>query len=509
MNPATKPATSIEDLPPEMICELFEYLHPKDLAACSMVNKRWHSIYAGFKVHRLVATYHVSKLYDSNQPIAVESVCNLKAFIHLVEKPLLSNLKYLALRGNDVEFDLNKLNRFQQLVHLEIRIDLDEEVRLNLPKLKVLAFHRKNHRCALSIDCPRLSTLHYDEDSNLLDLKHPETVRKLHTYMFGPRLAKFKSVECLVTENFQAISKTTLLSLPKLRELRHDQAIEWVFDEESRHGISAVDHLKRTLSEFMGEAKKLRGSDFRFTFAGLQLSKTMLDQIDFGVYVDEFGRERADNEYVYLKNYHLIEPGALQFIEKVDYILLLNSVTGEFPRCFSQKFTGIEEVHATAKVQDADHFLWFLKSLRCLESLTLESTGLSQEFYNQLPASASSLNWLELKDGHCEDDLQLNFDFIGGFSRLSRLSIDFALSVESLPSLVRSSGKFANACVNVRFREDVEIRNDSMGWMIIKDNELLFVDQNPDEVVNFIKKLQGNMSARSSSSGWAVISFNG
>ena len=120
----TEPAASIDDLPPEMICELFEYLQPKDLAACSMVNKRWHSIYGGFRMHRLVAVdydnwyYDLGKWYNSNQAIREER-SHLKIFRLLAEKPLLSNLKHLALSG---ELDLNELNRFRQLVHLEIKI---------------------------------------------------------------------------------------------------------------------------------------------------------------------------------------------------------------------------------------------------------------------------------------------------------------------------------------------------------------------------------------------------
>ena len=66
-------------LPPET-GELLEYLHPKDLATGSMVNRRWHSIYAGFKVHRLVAIgygyYEFSKWYDSNQ--AIREGCPLR-----------------------------------------------------------------------------------------------------------------------------------------------------------------------------------------------------------------------------------------------------------------------------------------------------------------------------------------------------------------------------------------------------------------------------------------------
>ena len=93
--------TSIDDLPSEMICELFKHLCPKDLVTCSMVNKRWHN-YAGFKVHRLVvANYRVDdKWYHSDRKIEDQELCSSERFSRLANKPLLSNLKHLALCGN-------------------------------------------------------------------------------------------------------------------------------------------------------------------------------------------------------------------------------------------------------------------------------------------------------------------------------------------------------------------------------------------------------------------------
>ena len=507
MSSPTKRTICIDDLPPEMICAIFEHLHPKDLASCSMVNRRWHAIHAGFKLHRLVVTdyhptYDLIKWYHSNQPIQEAERCRPAMFLCLEEKPLLSNLRHLAVAGS-FEFDFNKLNRFRQLVHLEICIGwLGGEVHLNLPRLRVLAFHRFNSDCALSIDCPELSTLfYYNEDRKLLDVKHPETIRKLETRMSGPKLALFKSVECLVTKEFEVISKATLLSLPNLRELRYDQDIGHLVDEfDSAPGT--VDRVKRTLSEFLGEAKKLRGSDFRFTFSGFQLTNVNVDQIDFGVKVIKIIRkEYVFSEYVYMKNCHLIEPDSMHFVRRVDYTSLMRNVTGEFPRCFFQKFTGIEEVKVAGVVKDSDHFIWFLKSLRFLRSLELSGSGLGQEFYDQLPAIARSLVRLELS-GLCEKtELQLNFDFLCEFSCLSDLSIYPGLSVRSATSLVRLLGGLKEVYIYLRSGRDLLIVKQpcSTVWKVqveedlSEDSEdptdgLLFETENPSEIANFFEE---------------------
>ena len=93
-------STTIDNLPTEMICELFKHLTPKDLLVCSMVNKRWHSIYADFKVRRLVTTDDLLDYYlnwcDSNQAVQEEELCHRNLFNFLVDKPLLSNLNHFG-----------------------------------------------------------------------------------------------------------------------------------------------------------------------------------------------------------------------------------------------------------------------------------------------------------------------------------------------------------------------------------------------------------------------------
>ena len=497
MSSSTKPTTGIEDLPSEMISELFNYLPPKNLVASSMVNKRWNSIYAAFKVHKLFVDedLKIKKWYDTNQTVEEKCFCRPAMFRLLVEKPLLSNLKRLAIYKYNFEFDFDELNRFSQLVHLEIDIHTpysQKKLHLNLPKLKVLVFIGWNEDYSISIDCPQLSTLVYQgekKDANWLDLKHPETIRKLETCMTGPKLVPFKNVECMVTRGLRVISKTILQSLPALKELCYNQDISGMFEIESYHGAGTVHRVKRTLSEFLDEAKKLKGSDFRFTFAGLQLTNVNVNQIDFGVQYDETnGEEYVHTEYVYMKYYHLIEPGTLHFVNWINYTSLLRYVTGEFPRCFSQKFTDVHSVHA-GQVQDVDHFLWFLKSLKSLRRLFLLKTGLGQEFYDQLPVSAHSLTKLELRDEHCE-----NFDFVDQLSRLSDLIIEPTFSLESLPLLIKWLGRFEKGSFNVRLINKCvfNIRKCNFPeWTVsFEYRHVLLKSENPDEIANLFKALQ-------------------
>ena len=529
MTSSSKSTVSIEDLPWEMIRELFKYLGTEDLAVCSMVNKRWHSVYATIEVHRLaVIGRHVDSVIEplfpdpdrenlncelskwkyQNRRIEGTERCRPSIFRCLAKQPLLSNLKHLLLSGQSSEFDLdNKLNRFKQLVHLEINIQwLTGNVNLKLPKLKNLVFHNSNTYYDLSIDCPELSTLVYPGERNpfrqeksKLEVKNPETIRMLEADLVGPELDPFQNVECLVTRGFWAISRTTLLSLPKLRELRFNRDIEFLFRFFLHDGSDAVDRLKLTLSEFVDEAKRLRGADFQFTFSGLQV--TNVDQIDFALQAEVHEgrrRERVYRENVYMKNYHLIEPDALPFVRQVDYTRLLSCVTGEIPRCFSAKFTDIEKVEVHGVIEDADQLLWFLKSLRSLRRLRLEEIELGQEFYDQLPAAAPSLVSLYLEAKEPKklklDGMQLNFDFIGKLSHLSILNIMPALSLESLPSLIRWLGLLDCSFYVKLNGKDHWVRKGSEIWKVGHE-QLLFGTKYPEKILEFFQCLGPAWSA--------------
>ena len=476
-----------------MIFELFKHLSPKDLVVCSMVNKRWQSIYSNCKMDRLAAVINfrfgrISHQYEplnwhSNRMIEEKERCQPELLAHLADKPLLSKLRHLALRGTPNQFDLNGLNRFEQLLQLEIRLLRSKErvpkgkkVNLNLLKLKVLVFVWIRTRCVLSIDCPELNHLvYYGDGVNLLDVKHPETIKWLNTNLGLRELVSFRSVECLKTDQFILIGKAILQMLPKLIDLRYDQTIVMAMKF-----LTEPDQLKRMLKAFLDDAAELRGFDFRFRFAGFQMTQEMVDQIDFSfLEITSLIFAELLTERVYMRNYQLIEPGDLDFIQYVHYDRLMYRLTGELPSCFAKKFTGIEEVSAGGAIED-EQLLQFLKSLRALRKLTLTSNTFNQALLDRLPSCTRSLVNLHLAQVNEVDanELQLNFDFIGKFSfpRFS-LTIDQSLSFESLVSLAKQLGKLRVGDSRIQMKklkdQDVWIFKNPKVWKVCH-SEIMF-----------------------------------
>ena len=419
-----------------------------------MVNKLWRSLYSAVRLHRLAVD-----AYDRldcelgiwsypDRMIEEQELCKLKVFHRLIDQPLLSNLKHFAFCGS--EHCLEELNGFltgsRQLVQLELSLAFygEVEVHLKLPRLKVLAFHKPNKQSSLLLDCPELCVMLYQEDpeKNLLKMKHPETIRKLETNMFGEKLVPFKGVECLVSrgETLEAIDRSSLRSLPRLKEFHYNEDISTV-DRDTSFG--PIYELRRRLRKFLDDVRELKGTDFQFRFFGFRMSKAMLDQIDFD------GLLNYEIEVLYMKNYKLIEPdGALSFIRSVDYSYLM-SVTGELPSCFYKKFTGILDVQTYGPIEDPNHLLLFLKLQILLRRLTLTRSGLGQAFYDQLPASARSLSMLFLNS----ENGQLNFSFIARFSRLEFLLMDAQLSWESLASLIACLDKLNKSCFSICLKD--------------------------------------------------------
>ena len=518
MSSPSKLITTIDDLPPEMINELFKHLPLKDLVACSLVNKRWHSIYAAFKRHRIVATLYDPDLgrwkYPAKQILDSE-LCSQHSLYCLVDPEInphckmLSNLKHLALWCWGNHFYPELLKSFKHLVHLEIGPDYlssfrgkNEKVRLKFPKLEVLVFHSSkilndyNDFCPISIDCPKLHTLAYGEQQSksLLSVKHPKRIRVLETNMFGPKLTPF-NVHCLVTRELNVISKATLLSLPVLKELHFNLGIRELF-WNSQEKIGTLDRVKRALNLFLDGVDALRGPEFKFTFAGFRLTKTTLDEIgdfEMQVVVNEYGHdyERVFNEDIYMKNYHLIEPDALEFINELYYNLLRSVEPGELPDSFFDKFAWVETVHAREAVEDARHLRWFLKSLRSLKKLDLRDSQLGQEFYDQLPTFVGSLTELTTKAR--VGGLQLNFEFIRELPRLNWLDVYDCSSFPSLITLVTLLSELKNVkhTLNFEFEEQaISVCKwyRSGDWEVSENEQMELQTEDLSELIDYLRK---------------------
>ena len=299
----------------------------------------------------------------------------------------------------------------------------------------------------------------------------------------------------------------TLQSLPRLKKLHFNTDIDIAFRKFRSDEAGALDRMKRMLREFLGHVKQLKRTDLQFRFAGFELTKIKLDEIDFDVQVEE-EQEIVSEEYIYLKNYHLIEPDALRFIKRVDYGRLVH-VTGEFPSCFSKKFTGIEAVRAeTEAVQDIRHFCWFLKSLKLLTTLEL-SCSLGQEFYNQLPAIAPSLAVIRMV-AHDPTGGLLGFAFLNGLPRLIEFSIsdacngpltcDEMISIVSFDVWERIEVYFSFRCKGRNFYVDKSISFADF-WTVLTEPEVgewsekvLIEDACRTDLLDYLKELPDEIS---------------
>ena len=294
-----------------------------------------------------------------------------------------------------------------------------------------------------------------------------------------------------MTSRLQVIDKSTLLSLPRLRELHFRLEI----------GDSEFFRAQEQLKKFLSDVQFFRASrNFKFRFAGFDLSQTKLDRMDFTVPVDEgilWAWAWKCMEF-YLNNIDLIDPNEpVEFTMPINYTNLMRHFDGKLPSCFFQKFKGIELVLAD-KIEDVDHFLWFLKSLNSRNSmrmLYLKYSGLDQEFYDQLPAMGHSLDRLELIE---PGETSLKFDFIHNLPRLSRLIFIFRglPSLESMSSLVGAVDKRVWAVIywfekNKKDGLSFDKGRDSIVWKACaNDDTEKFETEKVEELLDFFERIK-------------------
>lgn len=429
--------------------QIFEYLGARDLAACR-ATCRLFKLYADQTEVRSLVVNDMARVNDRNWystkiPIDFNGAISLKKFTVLKSSTfqLDQHLKFLHIDTNWLlarQLDFVLLNRFSQLVHLELYLEITEGDRtLALPQLRVLKL-RFTISCTLKT--PKLQVL---SCHNIRELRfeYPESIKWIESkYPGATFMGRFLNLEMLKYPNqIFDLDPDLLSSCKNLKELDlHNLRLNGPFNLS----------LRSALLNILRQRKILRREEMKCYLDDVQL-------ID-GSQLDDYGTMK-ETFYFHLKHYRLIRPGYRHpYVVEINYNSLMNW-TPDLSDDFFEKFPSVEVLEATGEV-DRERFEWFLKNLRSLHTLRLSNTSLGQEFMDKLPNLVSG----ELTDLKINEELPTNFNFILCFQMLSKFeavqpfggSFDLAAKAFQLPLF----GQF-------KFREGdeyVEIRKGTSVW---------------------------------------------
>ena len=415
-----------DQLPDLCLEKIFEFLNLRDLANCRAVNRLFKS-YAEQAVDELKVTddgapcaelkglprgYYSSLgcLPDlTERPIDFENLISRKAFESTKSSPFnLDRLKFLHVHhfGN---LDIEILNGFQKLVHLEIILPpVDTIATLILPNLKVLIlrtidrFHLSDR--AYVLKTPQLEVLACGK-INKIRVEFPETIKRLECdYQKENGLAKFKNLQVLnLRKVYGALNAVLSSDWSDLKELNLETIPHF-----SDHNV-----LLSSLADIMNQRAALQRKELK-----IYLDDVLLE--DAAQLMQHAGKQDFQ-----LKYYQLLRDDIHNSVYTVDF----NELSTELTTGFFERFPAIRFLNATGPV-DRERFEWFLKNATAVRELRLTDTSLDQAFMENLHSLNDRLTSLQVNGS---SDFITNFDFILQFEHLTKFETDRQLQGLDLP----------------------------------------------------------------------------
>lgn len=443
----------MNNLKDDLISKIFSYIDIQELLKIRRVNKLWNRLIFELNFEELVIIdgereYENYEFYNF-RPIRLDrvvSTCNQGSWkffkTETTARQIFINLRFLKINFL-IERDLEKINLFNQLVHLEI--DHCEElsyVRKNvrtlyLPELKIFKFNnwylddnkkldsfsngkigclnsffgcfndddkveeQAKSICRLIIESKSLKILKC-KDINQIRLANPLNLVHLESVKFKDNVKEFTNLEILKYEDLEIDTFILPLNLPhKLKEIHfHVFAVL----------LKDINRLKEIFESISAQKKiiKEKNAGLKFYFQGVE----MLDDKEFDYY--GFGdKNDLDNIFYYRlikKNYDILADRLPMYYyihyEKFEHVF--HPLTDDLNR----KLINIQYVLIDRINENADQLIRFLKSCPILSMLRIFYTDFQPEFFEEL-------NNYHLKEFALECMVyDLNFDFILKFSLL-------------------------------------------------------------------------------------------
>ena len=245
----SKHQIEINDLPPEILLAILQYLDVYNLLRCRLVSKFWHDSVKQTGLLQLSLTsssrLHLPHLFKS-------SIFNLK------------KLKYLKIQIRLDNYYCDKLdgclNQLENLIYLEFNEYFARNFTLNLPNLD--RFYVRSIGYDLIADLPKLRYLRCEIGLNLIKLKQFDSIVCLKTYCLNEYVLKFKNLEKLRVDYVDKDFK----NMNALKKFANLNLIHFFFEKSTMHrNLEEFNKTKQAIEQLLIDKEALK-KEFKIYF---------------------------------------------------------------------------------------------------------------------------------------------------------------------------------------------------------------------------------------------------
>lgn len=458
----------MNELPNELMCLIFNKLNLIDLFNnCRLVSKRWKVLIDSIKFQHLIISdfnisfyfylpskpinpNHIKFINDEDLDLDPDSYPLLDLYLDkllyldlnlILNSNIIKNnfikLKYLKIDFKSslkLNLDLNNLNKFNDLEHLElVSACCKENSILKLPNLKFiyLNIYHYYYHSKLQIDTPKLVTVFISLSLSKIEFVHPESIEFLDEYCYVKNLNqiedlnKFKNLKKyqVKIENLDFnINQDPLSKLPiDLQFFNFHYDIYWYNDKYS------LNHLNNFINFILNDKINKKRKNLKIYFDNIEL----IENKSFDEYGFQLGNNRDFLE-VYHKNYDQLTT-LPNF--RLTYNRCIKVFKNEIPIDFFNKFNRINSLSVKDEVNE-NQLIVFLNGCSNLTSLSFYDCYLDKQFYNQLPKIENLLVSLTI----LRNKNEIDFKFVNQFKLLAHLTLDLKISIQfQIEYLVKNS----------------------------------------------------------------------
>lgn len=455
---------NINQLPFEVLSLIFNrYLTVRDNFTCSRVCKLWNFLILNLKLKNLVISQNslpindkwcfTYELVDCRNSIVSH---DLNFIEFQLKRAYFSNLRHLYIHLINLSYlcqtFVRSLNYLYKLERLEVQalILLRKPESLNLLNLKSLNI-KKVHGNQLTLTTPKLFQLKTQSDLKNLKFISKEKIRYLECVEYESQVTEFTNLEyfyCFLIEN---VDNTLFTSLTKLKEIH-------------------LEHDVFTFYNLLNQKQQNR-SDVTIYYQGIGNLEYLEDNLNYGS--DSLNE---DNIQIYLNNYSNLA-NKFTFIKYINYNCWeSNNVCNDLLK----KLVNLNGVYVRKKIDDEFKFIEFLNRCVNFSILKLNSSLLTQTFYNQLPIYRPTIKCLEITLTTDEID-NFDFNFLFQLKFLSTFSSNKKFKLEFIYQLFKDLKYFANYS-----NDNLKIEYFNHSFEVCKNDDEIYFFDNLDELYNIL-----------------------